>query len=146
MYSAWMQNYSCVKNVIFPSVKIYSNCEGKIWESRTLDESEYFLMCRERHIKVNGAAEVEEIGHWSGRESLPWAMLYDVWLTGNTQSSPEPLTSPFLHLHVPLLPLSLLFSISLRGWKLEEGPHPGWNVLRQRPALRGVTGKQRPFR
>lgn len=46
--------------------------DGKTEENRTLDECEYFfLMCRERHIKVNGAAEVEERGHWSGRESLP---------------------------------------------------------------------------
>lgn len=30
--------------------------------------------------------------------SLPWAMLYDVWLTGYTLSSPEPLTSLFTSL------------------------------------------------
>lgn len=55
-------------------------------------------MCRERRIKVNGAPEVEERGHCSGRESLPWATPYDVWLTGYTLSSPEPLTSLFTSL------------------------------------------------
>ena len=64
-------------------------------------------------------AEVEERGRCSGRESLPWAAPYDVWLTGYTLSSPEPLTSLFLFYFFPDISLSLfspllfLFSIFL---------------------------------
>ncbi len=46
----------------FPLSKYLQIAKGKC-EKVALDESEYFLMCRERHRKVNGAPEVEERGH-----------------------------------------------------------------------------------
>lgn len=58
----------------------------------------YFWMCRERRLKVIRAPDLEEKGHCTGVETLPWATPYDVWLTGNTLSSPEPLTSLFTSL------------------------------------------------
>lgn len=46
----------------FPVSKYLQIAKGKC-EKVELWMDEYFLMCRERHIKVNGAPEVEERGH-----------------------------------------------------------------------------------
>lgn len=71
-------------------------------------------------------------------------MVYDVWLTGYTQSSPEPLTSPF-YFSLPLFSSFLYFSERVETWG------GGTSRVKCPQAVTcskevEVTGKQRPFR
>lgn len=159
MEKVWY-NFSDVGHVVHLDAKsqLHENCnrfllskylqslKQKMWEGRTLDESEYFLMCRERHIKVNGAAEVEEKGAMKSKAEPP--LSYTVWClidrlhTKLTWASDLSFfTSPCRS--SPSFSSFFYFSERRETW---GGPRTGWNGFRLRPALRGVTGKQRPFR
>ena len=134
----WMPNDSCIK-----ILKINAQRKGKICKSSSRNESEYFLMCCERHIKVNRSRR-----GWGdqggGASSELCCMMSDWQATRKAHLSPWPLlfTSPCRP--------SASFSSSLCLSERPETRGGGTSRVKRPQAATcskgGVTGKQRPFR